>query len=659
MGRRQGRVLWEPPPSAREKSRLGHFLTGLERRTGREFPDYDSAWAWSVEHLEEFWAAVWDHFEVLAHTPYACVLPERRMPGARWFPGATLNFAEQALRWPGDPVRVLVRSQTTGARELTGWQLHELVGRVQAGLRHLGVGKGDRVVGYLPNVPEALVGYLATIGLGAVWSCVPVEMGPRSVLDRVGQLSPSVLLTIDGYRWGERVVERREQVREIRAGLGAEVATVELPYLGMEGRSPADVCPWSELIAEAAEPEFLPVPFDHPMVVLFSSGTTGLPKPIVHSHGGILLEHLKALAFQMDIGPGDISFMYSTTGWMVWNVLTSGLLVGAAVVLMDGDPSWPDLGGQWAVAADTRATLFGTSAGYLSGCAHAGLRPGRDYDLSALRGITSSGSPLSADASQWVYDAVSPDVLLASTSGGTDVCSGFVGGSPLTPVYAGEMSCRPLGVATWSFDERGEPVRDRPGELVVTEPMPSMPVRFWGDEDGSRYRSAYFEHYPGVWRHGDWLIHTSRDTFVITGRSDATLNRGGVRLGTAEFYSTLEAMPSVTDSLVVHLEDESTAMGTLLALVVPTDSGADPGALGAAVRRELRTELSPRHVPDLVVAVDGLPRNTNGKKLEVPIKRILQGVPVPQAVDLGAVDRPELLMEAVDAATSSLRSTHT
>ena len=641
-----GTVLWRPPADARSTTRLGAFLDRVEERTGWLLPDYDAAWRWSVAELEEFWAQVWDWTQVLAHSPYDQVLGSRQMPLARWFPGATLNYAEHALRWPADQVRVHARSQTRTAQDLTGAQLGDLVGRAQQGLRAAGVRAGDRVVGYLPNIPEALVVHLAAAGLGAVWCSVPAEMGPRSVLDRVAQLEPSLLVCVDGYRWGDKTVDRAQAVAEVRAALGPGLTTVQVPYLDPHAPPPDGAIAWSQFTATAHAPSFEPVPFDHPLVVLFSSGTTGLPKAIVHSHGGLLLEHSKALGLQMDIGPGDIAFWYTTTGWMVWNLLVSGLVVGAAVVLLDGDPGWPELTSQWAVAADTGATLFGTSAGYLATCARAGLDPRAGLDLSALRQVTSSGSALSAAAGGWVYRALGPDVLLASTSGGTDVCSGFVGGSPLSPVYAGEMSCRPLGVATESFDPAGAPITGEPGELVVTEPMPSMPIGFWGDPDDLRYTAAYFDTYPGVWRHGDWLTHTERDTWVVTGRSDATLNRGGVRLGTAEFYSVLDGLADVADSVVLHLEDPDTAHGWLVVVVA---AGPDPAPdLPARVRAALRAQLSPRHVPDHVLVTPALSRNSNGKRLEVPLKRIVQGAPLETAVDRGSLTDPDALTTVAD-----------
>jgi acetoacetyl-CoA synthetase len=652
-----GEVLWRPGNDAWETSALGRFLRSAESVTGQRFADYEAAWQWSVSDLDTFWQLVWEHAKVIAHHEPTAVLGRRAMPFAQWFPGATLNYAEHALRDRGREVRVKARSQTRASQDLSGAELAALVGSAQQGLRALGVSKGDRVVGYLPNIPEALVTYLAAAGLGAIWCSVPIEMGPRSVLDRVAQLEPKVLVCADGYRWGERVVHRREQTAEICDQL-AGVRIVEVPYLDAHAEAPSDVITWAAFTAIQATPTFEEVPFDHPLVVLFSSGTTGLPKAIVHGHGGLLLEHAKALSLQMDVGPGDVGFWYTTTGWMVWNILVSGLVVGAAVVLFDGDPAWPDLGTQWAIAAETNATLFGTSAGYLTACARSTLRPGDVYDLAALRELTSSGSPLSAMASAWVYDAVKTDLLLAPTSGGTDVCSGFVGGSSITPAYAGEMSCRPLGVATESYDEAGMPVLGKPGELVVTLPMPSMPVAFWNDPDGSRYRAAYFDIYDGIWRHGDWIIHTERNTWIITGRSDATLNRGGVRLGTAEFYSVLDALPEVADSVVVHLEDEA-GQGSLIALIVrasPTE--ADDDVLRAAITAAIRGQLSPRHVPDAIVFVGALPRTNNGKRLEVPLKRAAQGVAIEHAIDVSALDEPESFVDAVTAITVTVRALH-
>ena len=645
---RPGSVLWRPAPDAFTRSQLGRFLRDVERQHGVELDDYESAWRWSVDRLEDFWAAVWAHFEVRSDEPWTTVLVERTMPGAVWFPGARINYLRailDRLAERGDGVAILSRSQTDGEREISGTALVELIGRIQSGFRRAGVGVGDRVAGFLPNGPEAIAAYLAAAGLGAVWSSVPPEMGPRSALDRLQQIEPRVLLAIDGYRWGDRTIGRVAELARIAAGLPS-TRIVRVPYLAAAGRSDGD--DWREFIGEAADPVAIGVPFAHPLAILFSSGTTGAPKAIVHSHGGLLLEHLKALGLQMDLGPDDTAFWFTTTGWMVWNLQVSSLLVGARLVLMDGDPNWPSVDGpwsQWAILAETRATFLGTGAAYLAACARAGLRPRERWDLSPLREINSSGSPLSAEVAAWVYADVSPDLLLAPTSGGTDICSAFVGGSPLTPVHAGEMSCRPLGVAVDSLDPEGRPILGAPGELVVDLPMPSMPVGFWGDPDGARYRSAYFDVYPGRWRHGDWLVHTERDTWVITGRSDATLNRGGVRLGSAEFYAVLDRVAGVGDSLVLHFEDAS-GMGTLVVAIEPIP-GVDVVELAAGVRRDLRTELSPRHVPDLVVPITRVPRNLTGKRLEVPVKRLVLGAAVEQTIDLGVVVDPDSLPDTV------------
>ncbi|MEW1982489.1 acetoacetate--CoA ligase [Citricoccus sp. NPDC079358] len=654
-------TLLTPAPDRADwnTTRMGRFLEDVETRYGVRFATYDDAWAWSVENLEDFWGQVWDHFQVISHAPYTAVLEDRTMPGAKWFPGARLNYAEHVLRMLRDragDVMVTSRSQTNGSVEWTGARLEEEIARIQAGLIARGVGVGDRVAGYLPNIPETLAAYLATTGLGAIWCAVPPEMGPQSVLDRLTQLEPKVLIAIDGYVYGKRELSRADDLARIRQFLPG-TQTVLLPYLDPQARAPEGAETWAEFTGRAGlEPGFdaaavpavhiEPVPFDHPLTVLFSSGTTGKPKAIVHCHGGILLEHLKAHGLHFGMSEADNAFWFSTTGWMVWTMGVSSLLLGASVVLMDGDPNWPAADGewsQWAVMAETGSTYMGTGSAYLAACAHAGMRPNQKWDLSRLREIQCSGSPLAADVAGWVLDAVNPDLLLAPTSGGTDICAAFVGGSPLTPVWAGEMSCRPLGVAVASWDPEGRELHGEAGELVCTQPMPSMPVFFWGDEGNEGYRDSYFGAYPGVWRHGDWLVQTQRGSWVITGRSDATLNRGGVRLGTAEFYAVLDALPQVNDTMVLHFEDAG-GMGQLVLLVDAADevSGAEAeAALENTIRTTLRTELSPRHVPDHVVFVPSIPRNPTGKRLEIPLKRIIQGAVRGQVMDLGVVARPE------------------
>ncbi len=648
-------VLWSPPPNGRERTRVGSYLRFLEEKRGLSFPDYGSLWAWSVSDLDGFWSSVWEFFEVRSATPYEAVLTHRAMPGTAWFPGATLNYAEHLVAGAGlagdgppgvrgvpGPV-VLARSQTRGPVDFSAADLADQVARARAGLVRLGVGRGDRVAAYLPNIPETLVAFLATASLGAVWaSCAP-EFGTRSVLDRLRQIEPKALLAVDGYRYGSRPVDRTAEVAAIRQGLPGLAATVAVPYLEADpGRLPGAV-PWDELLSEAAPAAFDPVPFDHPLYILYSSGTTGLPKPIVHGHGGILLEHQKALALHHDLGPGDRLFWFSTTGWMMWNLLISGLAVGSALVLYDGDPGWPDLTTLWRMAEETGTTYYGASAPFLLACRKAGLTPRRDFDLSRLRGVGSTGAPLPPEGFRYVYEEIAPDALLASASGGTDMCTAFVGMSPLLPVWEGEISCPYLGAKVEAFDPEGRPVVGEQGELVITEPMPSMPVGFWGDPGGERYRAAYFEDFPGVWRHGDWVTFTDRGSCVISGRSDATLNRGGVRLGTAEFYSVVESFPEVADSLVVHLEDAGGGAGRLLLFVV-TAEGADlDDDLRTRLAAELRRHLSPRHVPDAVHAVPAVPRTLSGKKLEVPVKRILTGTPAEVAASRGALANPESL----------------
>ena len=643
-------VLWTPARDARERTRIGAYLDWLDRERGRRFDDYEALLRWSLEDLDAFWRSVWDHFDVVSSTEPGPTLAERGMPGARWFPDARLNWAEHCLRLRGradDEVVLVARSQTRDRIALTASELRDQVGRAREGLRRLGVAHGDRVAGYLPNVPEAVVALLATASLGAVWSSCAPEFGTRSVVDRFGQISPKVLLTIDGYRYGARDVDRSAEVATIRHALPSLTATVVLPYLDRSARPPDGATSWAELVADAGDLEFEPVPFDHPLFVLYSSGTTGLPKPIVHGHGGILLEHLKIHALHHDLGHEDTFFWFSTTGWMMWNYLVSGLLVDASILLYDGSPAHPDLSALWRMAADEGVTYFGTSAPYLMACRKEGIRPRELADLSALRAVGSTGAPLPAEGFRYVYDAVSPTAHLQSVSGGTDVCTAFVGASPLVPVWEGEISCRHLGCAVQAYSPDGAPLVGKQGELVITQPMPSMPVAFWDDPDGARYRAAYFDDFPGVWRHGDWVTFTERGSCVISGRSDATLNRGGVRIGTAEFYAVVEALPEVADSLVVHLDVDD---DRLLLFVALRDGEALTDALRGRLVDELRRTLSPRHVPDEVVAVPSIPRTLSGKKLEVPVKRILTGTPAEVAASRGALADPASLDAFVELA---------
>jgi acetoacetyl-CoA synthetase len=633
-----GEVLWTPPGDIRDRSRIGAYLRWLSRDHGLDFADYATLWQWSVDDVPAFWRSIWDHFGVVAAVEPTATLPDDRMPGARWFPGARLNYAENVLRIPGvaddEPV-IVAHSQTRPPITLTAADLREQVRRVGAGLRRLGVAKGDRVAAYAPNIPETYVLMLATASVGAIFSSCAPEFGTRSVVDRWRQIAPKVLVAVDGYRYGGKPVDRAGEVAAIRTALPSVEHTVLLSYL--DSAKPDG---WAELAAPTDEPlAFEQVPFDHPLYVLYSSGTTGLPKPIVHGHGGILLEHVKMLALHHDLGPGDRFFWFTTTGWMMWNYLASAPAVGAAIVLFDGNPATPDLGELWRLAETTRMTYFGTSAPFIMSCRKAGVEPAKVADLSRLRGVGSTGAPLPPEGFRWVYEAVGGDLLLASASGGTDVCTAFVGGVPLLPVYAGEISCRALGARVEAFSPAGKPVVGELGELVITAPLPSMPVGFWGDESGERYREAYFDVFPGVWRHGDWITINERGGCMITGRSDATLNRGGVRLGTAEFYSVVEGLDEVVDSVVVHLEDS----GELLLFVVLDGDRELDDELRGRIARELRDALSPRHVPDQIFQVRAVPHTLSGKKLEVPVKRILTGTPVDQAAAKGALANPESL----------------
>ncbi|HEX2222199.1 MAG TPA: acetoacetate--CoA ligase [Candidatus Limnocylindria bacterium] len=635
------RVLWQPPADALERTRVGDYLRWLEASRGLRFRNYAELWAWSVDDLEAFWRSIWDHFRVLAASPPGRVLADASMPGARWFEGATLNWAENALRMPGradDDEVILARSESGAPRSLTAAQLRESVARVRAGLERLGVRRGDRVAAYLPNVPEAAIGLLATASLGAIWSSCAPEFGTRSVVDRFGQIEPTVLLTIDGYRYAGHDIDRAGEVAAIRAALPSLRATVVLPYLSTD-RDFGDALAWDQLAARSAPLRFEPVAFDHPLYILYSSGTTGLPKPIVHGHGGITLEHLKCLGLHHDLGPRDRFFWFTTTGWMMWNYLVSGLLVGSTLVMYDGAPTQPDALALWRLAEEAGITFFGTSAPFLMACRKAGLRPGTELDLGRVRGIGSTGAPLPAEGFGWVYDAIGRSVHLQSVSGGTDVCTAFVGASPLVPVWEGEISCRHLGCRVEAFDAEGRSVIDEQGELVLTAPMPSMPVAFWNDPGGERYREAYFRDYPGVWRHGDWITITDRGSCVISGRSDATLNRGGVRIGTAEFYAVVEGLPEVADALVVHLEEGD----RLLLFVALRDGGVLDRPLRERIRGELRAQLSPRHVPDRISAVAAVPRTLSGKKLEVPVKRILLGADPDTVASRGSLANPESL----------------
>ena len=622
-------VLWEPSAEQVESSRLTRYLRA------RGFESYDELWRWSVTDLDGFWGSLWDEFDVQASRPYERVLGRREMPGAEWFPGAELSYVEHMFRGRDDGAVAIVHASELRPQAETTWgELRALTARIRAGLRQHGVERGDRVVAYMPNIPETIAAFFACASIGAVWSSCSPDFGARSVVDRFAQIEPKVLLAVDGYRYGGKDFDRADVLAQLRR----EIPTLEhvfvLPYLGAEGN-------WDELLADC-DLEFAQLPFDHPLWVLYSSGTTGLPKAIVHGQGGILLEHLKKLNLHADLRPGDRFFWFTTTGWMMWNFLVGGLLTDAAIVLYDGNPATPTLDRLWDLAESAGITCFGTSAAFVNACMKAGVEPRRGRDLSRLRAVGSTGSPLSVDGFRWVYEHVGRDTWLFSTSGGTDVCTAFVGGVPILPVYEGELQGRSLGAKVEAFDEQGNSVVGEVGELVLTEPMPSMPVFFWNDPDGSRYRESYFSTYPGVWRHGDWIEITERGTAVIYGRSDSTINRGGIRMGTAEIYRAVLACEAVVDALVVDVPREGTD-GWMPLFVVLREGAELDGELEAEIRRRVREDCSPRHVPDEIRQVAEIPRTLSGKILEVPVKRILMGTPPEQVASRDSLANPEAL----------------
>jgi acetoacetyl-CoA synthetase len=642
--------LWTPDAERIANSRLTDYQRWLQAEKGLHFEDYQALWRWSVDELENFYESLWHYFDIRHSTPYSSVLESHEMPGAVWFPGARLNLAEQLFRHHQDePERpaILSRSELRELQTLTWGELRGQVAALAHSLRAQGVGPGDRVVAYLPNLPETMVAFFAVASIGAIWSSCSPDMGTRSVLDRFRQIDPKVMIAVDGYRYGGKAFDRLEVVAGLRDELPTLEQVVLLPYLNSDASLPGALS-WQSMLAEDAPMHFEQVACDHPLWVVYSSGTTGMPKPIVHGHGGAVLKALQDHALQLDLGPKDRYMWFTTTGWIMWNSQMSGLLTGATICLYDGNPGYPDLSTLWRFAEEAEITFFGAGAAYFLNCKKAALKPGQWLTSGRLRSVGSTGSPLPEEGYRWLMDELG-DVLIAAISGGTDVASAYVGSCPILPVYPGEMQCRYLGTAVYAMDDDGNVLDDEVGELVVTKPMPSMPLYFWNDEGGHRYRDSYFDVFPGVWRHGDWIRITSRGGAVIYGRSDTTINRHGIRMGTSEIYRVVEELPEVLDSLVVDLEYLGRESYMPLFVVLREGVALDDDLAGR-LKSAIRDQLSARHVPNDIVVVDEVPRTLTGKKMELPIKKLLLGQPLDKVANPDAMANPDSLRTYIEFA---------
>jgi acetoacetyl-CoA synthetase len=649
---REGDLLWEPTEQLVKNTNITAFMQWLETEKGLSFDTYDRLWDWSVTAIEDFWQSVWEYFQIKASKPYSRVLAERKMPGAQWFSGAELNYAEHVFRniSPDYPA-LIFQSEIQSLMEISWDELYRSVSGLAAAMRIMGIQKGDRVVCYMPNIPQTVIAFLACASIGAVWSSCSPDFGTRSVIDRFSQIKPRLLIAVDGYQYGGKAFDCRPAIAELQQSLTTLEKTILVPYLKFdadtEGLEKAEL--WDDFLIDSDELIFEQVPFNHPIWVVYSSGTTGLPKALVHGQGGILLEFVKFLNLHVDLKPGDRFFWFSTTGWVMWNILQGGLLTGATSLLYDGSPGFPDLGVVWEFAEKAEMNILGTSAAFITGCMNAQMEPGKTYNLDKLRAIGSTGSPLSVEGFRWVYEKVKGDILLGSTSGGTDPCTGFLGSCPLLPVRAAELQCRCLGVNAQAYDETGNPLTDEVGELVITEPMPSMPLYLWNDANNKRYIESYFEMYPGKWRHGDWIKILPNGSSVILGRSDSTINRLGVRMGSSEIYAAVEDLEEVLDSLVIGFE--SPGGNYLMPLFVVLDQGVKlDDSLKNKINSKIRSALSRRHVPDELYAISEVPCTLNGKKLEVPVKKILCGIPVQEAVNVDSMANPDSINFFVELA---------
>lgn len=648
----EGTLLWEPSEETKQQANITHYMQWLSQEKGLHFDDQEKLWEWSVTRIEDFWASIWEFFHIQVSQPYSAVLTDRKMPGAQWFPGTKLNYAEHVFRnTTTERPALLFQSESQPLREISWDELYRKVATVAAALRGMGIQSGDRVVSYMPTIPESTIAFLACASIGAIWSSCSPDFGTRSVIDRFQQIEPKILFAVDGYKYNGKIIDRRAIIPELQEALPTLQKTIVVSYLFKDSGAEryANAMMWDEMPSSNAELTYERVSFSHPLWVLYSSGTTGLPKAIVQGQGGILLEHLKSLYLSMDLKPEDRFFWYTTTGWMMWNLLMGGLLLGTTVLLYDGSPSYPNMNALWEYAEKSGMTFFGTSAGFILACMKAEVEPGKTFDLSKLRGLGSTGSPLPPEGFQWIYEHIKKDLWLASVSGGTDVCSAFLGGSVLLPVYAGELQCRALGAKVEAFDDDGQPLIDEMGELVITEPMPSMPLFFWNDAENKRYKESYFEMFPGIWRHGDWVKITPKGSAVIYGRSDSTINRKGIRMGSSEIYRVVEDLPEVLDSLIIGMERPGGGYYMPLFIVLRPGIELDD-ALKARIRDKIRSNLSPHHVPDEVFVIPEVPRTLSGKKVEVPVKKIFLGTPIEKAISVDAMSNPQVLQYFVEFA---------
>lgn len=648
----EGALLWEPTLQQIESAGVSQFIKWLEKEKNLVLTTQNELWKWSVEELESFWESVWNYCNVISHAPYEQVLESRKMPGAKWFTGSKINYAEHVFQnFNSNKSALIFQSEFTPKTEISWDELKEKTGYVANSLKKLGVKPGDRVVAYMPNIPETIIAFLACASIGAIWSSCSPDFGTSSVIDRFKQIEPTILFAIDGYSYNGKVQNKLTSVDELKSELPTLKKTILVPYISDDCEFELDdqTMLWSGLFEVSSELTFECVSFDHPLWILFSSGTTGLPKPIVQSQGGILIEQLKTLVIEQGINQDDVIFWFTTTGWMMWNQLVGGLLSGSTILLYDGSPSFPSLHVLWDLAEAVGVTFFGTSAGFLSACEKYGIKPKDKNKFLKLKAICSTGSPLSVEGFSWVYENIRDDIWLVSTSGGTDVCTAFVGGSPILPVYAGEIQARSLGAYVQSFDDEGKPVTDEVGELVITAPMPSMPLYFWGDTNNERYLESYFEVYPGIWRHGDWIKIDEKGSCIIFGRSDSTINRFGVRLGTSEIYRVVESLDEIMESLVIDLE--LLGRKSFMPIFVVLKEGFSlTNELKEKIKTEIKQKVSPRFVPNEIYEVEQIPKTLSGKKLEVPIRKILLGFSPEKVVNQGSMANPESLPFFIDLA---------